>query len=218
MHGSKSSSDKTSSSSIGSIYLTVYNGVMLLACNYIFWMMLYSTVGVSLWNQLQSGRPFMDMFFDTKFHHTLCSNFSKSFSLIGRHLAYIQAATVLEVLHALFGITNSAVLPNLLQVAGRNIVIWIYVIMFGNETVQSHCAFPTMASAWMIADMIRYSYYLVPSFSLIKWFRYTMFYILYPIGASAEFYLIVLSNESMKLSCYYKCLSHLYIALFLPGT
>ena len=60
--------------------------------------------------------------------------------------------------------------------------------------VQTSPIFSTMVFAWCIAEIVRYSTYALALYDVkiypLEWLRYTLFYILYPLGAGSEAYLI----------------------------
>ena len=39
-----------------------------------------------------------------------------------------------------------------------------------------------MLIAWSTAEVTRYSYYIIKNNSTLKWFRYSLFFVLYPAG------------------------------------
>jgi very-long-chain (3R)-3-hydroxyacyl-CoA dehydratase len=60
--------------------------------------------------------------------------------------------------------------------------------------VQSSPFFASMVFAWCTAEIIRYPVYALAQLNIklypLDWLRYTLFYILYPLGAGSEAYLI----------------------------
>lgn len=62
------------------------------------------------------------------------------------------------------------------------------------EQVQSSPIFSTMVFAWCIAEIVRYATYALALYGIklypLEWLRYTLFYVLYPLGAGSEAYLI----------------------------
>ena len=77
-----------------------------------------------------------------------------------------------------------------------------------------------MLFAWSLADIVRYSYFVVmlaaPSVpGWLKWLRYSLFFVLYPVGIGGEWFLMYLAAQvadSTMSAVYYFCL-----ALYLPG-
>ena len=76
-----------------------------------------------------------------------------------------------------------------------NIIVYIFQI------VHTSIQLSTMVLAWSITEIIRYSYYTVSLFNVkigfLTWLRYTLFIVLYPIGAGSE------------LLCIYKAFSEM---------
>lgn len=68
--------------------------------------------------------------------------------------------------------------------------------------VRTSPAFTSMVFAWSIAEMVRYSTYALALFNIklypLEWLRYTLFYVLYPLGAGSEAYLIYRSVPYAK--------------------
>jgi very-long-chain (3R)-3-hydroxyacyl-CoA dehydratase len=62
-------------------------------------------------------------------------------------------------------------------------------------------AFAWMVGAWTVSEITRYSYFTVAAMMAVPrgllWARYTLFYVLYPIGATTEAMMIVLSMDDV---------------------
>ena len=77
-----------------------------------------------------------------------------------------------------------------------------------------------MLFAWSLADVVRYSYFVillagssVPSW--LKWLRYSLFFVLYPVGIGGEWFLMygaARAADATPSAIYYFCL-----ALYVPG-
>jgi very-long-chain (3R)-3-hydroxyacyl-CoA dehydratase len=137
---------------------------------------------------------------------------SKStFARVGTETALVQTFAILEVIHALLGWVRSPLQTTAMQVASRLFLIWGVTEQFESVrprrclclfscnsvlVIQVHTnpLFTSMVLAWSITEIIRYSFYacnllgLEPHFLL--YLRYTTFYVLYPVGASSEAFLI----------------------------
>lgn len=126
--------------------------------------------------------------------------------------AGVQAIAILEVVHALVGLVRAPVLTTAMQVASRLAVIFGVVLMFPSSAACT--AFTTMVVAWGITETIRYPFYWaslsggVPNF--LKWARYNLFIVLYPLGASSEAILIFRALPQAQLL-------HPYYNLFLKA-
>ena len=94
----------------------------------------------------------------------------------------------LEVIHAVLGFVKSNPIPTFFQVTMRAFVF--IAVCDRYKLVQTSIQFPTMVLVWNMSEVIRYSYYAtnligIP-FEVLTWLRYTLFIVLYPIGAGSE--------------------------------
>jgi very-long-chain (3R)-3-hydroxyacyl-CoA dehydratase len=205
-------------SSILPWYLTIYNACMLVAWAWMFLSICVHAIGLPLLDKLRHAQGgWLALLSGTTHWRKALDPFSESFDRVGRPLGYVQAAAAIEILHALFRMTNSSVLINVIQIGARNLLIWVYLLAFGTSEMRHHFAFSSMALAWALADGLRYAFYLFPKNRPLRWARYSMFYLLYPIGAASEFYIVVLAIESRKCPWYMTLLAHLHLLLFFPG-
>jgi very-long-chain (3R)-3-hydroxyacyl-CoA dehydratase len=93
--------------------------------------------------------------------------------------------------------------PTCIQVLVRLFIVGVISIF---PSAQTSVFYSIMATAWAIADIIRYSTYLLESpivngkapFALV-WLRYTLFYILYPIGVAGELGILSASIPDVAL-------------------
>ncbi|MBK9329646.1 MAG: protein tyrosine phosphatase-like domain-containing protein [Sphingobacteriales bacterium] len=121
--------------------------------------------------------------------------------LIGYYIiALFQIYSLAEIVHALKKWHNSSPLYSFLQIGARLFILFFsYVLILSsvfsplpwlNEVVY------VMLTAWCLAEVIRYGYYVMLLFKKeYKWLiklRYTAFIILYPLGAGCECYLLYL--------------------------
>ncbi|KAJ5746578.1 hypothetical protein N7520_011760 [Penicillium odoratum] len=134
---------------------------------------------------------------------------------------YTQTLAVVEILHAALQITRSPVFTTFTQVFARSVQVWAINYAFPAETAPS-VAYPAMLLAWSSADTIRYSYFAImqagyPVPSLLKWARYSLFLILYPIGISSEWWLMYKATTAATnwavLSIFY-----FFLGLYVPGS
>ncbi|XP_072469873.1 very-long-chain (3R)-3-hydroxyacyl-CoA dehydratase 2 [Notamacropus eugenii] len=107
---------------------------------------------------------------------------------IEKPLKFFQTGALLEILHCAIGIVPSSVVLTSFQVMSRVFLIW--AVTHSVKEVQSEDSVLLFVIAWTITEIIRYSFY---TFSLlnhlpyiIKWARYTLFIVLYPMGVSGE--------------------------------
>lgn len=106
----------------------------------------------------------------------------------------------LEVLHAVLGFVKSSPIPTFFQVTMRGFVF--IAICDHYKPVQSSIQFSTMVLVWNMSEVIRYSYYAtnligVP-FKVLTWLRYTLFIVLYPIGAGSELLCMLAALPDIK--------------------
>ncbi|XP_032123648.1 very-long-chain (3R)-3-hydroxyacyl-CoA dehydratase 2 isoform X3 [Sapajus apella] len=92
------------------------------------------------------------------------------------------------VLHCAIGIVPSSVVLTSFQVMSRVFLIW--AVTHSVKEVQTEDSVLLFVIAWTITEIIRYSFYTFSLLNhlpyLIKWARYTLFIVLYPMGVSGE--------------------------------
>ncbi|UJR37889.1 hypothetical protein I4U23_030579 [Adineta vaga] len=122
-----------------------------------------------------------------------------------------QALAILEIIHPLIGFTKGDWLTPLFQFLFRNLILFI-VINF-NRQIQTLPIVPYLLFVWSFVELFRYPYYGIRLLNIdnriITWFRYTLWIILYPLGAFIEGLII------------YKSLNHYhstrYFSMALPN-
>ena len=77
-----------------------------------------------------------------------------------------------------------------------------------------------MVLAWSLADVIRYSYFMIllagssmPGW--LKWLRYSLFFVLYPIGIGGEWFLMYSAAQVAGVT--YSTIYYFCLALYIPG-
>lgn len=107
---------------------------------------------------------------------------------IEKPLKFFQTGALLEVLHCAIGIVPSSVVLTAFQVMSRVFLTW--AVTHSVKEVQSEDSVLLFVIAWTITEIIRYSFYTFSLLNhlpyLIKWARYTLFIVLYPMGVSGE--------------------------------
>ncbi|KAM6461604.1 very-long-chain (3R)-3-hydroxyacyl-CoA dehydratase 2 isoform 1-T1 [Liasis olivaceus] len=102
---------------------------------------------------------------------------------IERPLKFFQTGALLEV-----RIVPSSVVLTAFQIMSRVFLTW--AITHSVKEVQSEDSILLFVVAWTITEIIRYSFYTFSLLNhlpyLIKWARYTLFIILYPMGVTGE--------------------------------
>ena len=76
---------------------------------------------------------------------------------VGQVLKIFQTAAVLEIFHAMFGLVKSNPFITGFQVFSRVFVTWMIVHSFAEAQVCR--GFPLLLIAWIITEVIRYSFY-----------------------------------------------------------
>ena len=125
---------------------------------------------------------------------------------VGGPLKLMLSAALLEVAHAALGLVRAPVAVAFVQVAARLIVLSGYVA-FVPEAQQSW-PFVAMAAAWAAGEVPRYSFYvaglLAPSKEAVpyalRWLRYSLFIVLYPVGIAGEIGSLVYCLKTMRES------------------
>ncbi|XP_070586448.1 very-long-chain (3R)-3-hydroxyacyl-CoA dehydratase 2 isoform X2 [Erythrolamprus reginae] len=110
-------------------------------------------------------------------------SYHKLYHSIEKPLKFFQTGALLEV-----GIVPSSVVLTAFQIMSRVFLTW--GIAHSVKEVQSEDSILLFVVAWTVTEIVRYSFY---TFSLlnhlpyfIKWARYTLFIILYPMGVTGE--------------------------------
>jgi very-long-chain (3R)-3-hydroxyacyl-CoA dehydratase len=98
-----------------------------------------------------------------------------------------QHLAILEIVHAIVGLVRASPVTTGIQVLGRLQVLFIHSKIL--EAQQSSGNLP-MISAWCFVEIVRYLYLALNLIGFapfpLLWLRYSLFYILYPIGVYGE--------------------------------
>jgi len=111
-------------------------------------------------------------------------------------LAVAQGLAIIEVMHAILGIAGSKWLLTLLQVSSRFLVAAILVFMASSFPASgaANCGYVLIAFAWSITELVRCISYITDltkrSNSVVKWLRYSLFFVMYPVGVTGEFLIL----------------------------
>ena len=125
--------------------------------------------------------------------------------LIAQPLQLFQYAAALEVLHCILGFVPSPLFTTFSQVLSRVALVFVSSSF---STARDSLFFTTMIFAWSLTEVIRYSYYalykspLSNSFLVkaLTYLRYTLFYVLYPIGVASELTLVYKAVEHILIN------------------
>ncbi|XP_027322403.3 very-long-chain (3R)-3-hydroxyacyl-CoA dehydratase 3 [Anas platyrhynchos] len=145
-------------------YLIMYNLVQFLGFSWIFVNM---TVRLFILGK--------DSFYDT-------------FHTISDMMYFCQTLALMEVVNALIGLVRSPLIPAIIQVFGRNFIL--FVVLGSLEEMQSKAVVFFVFYFWSIIELFRYPYYMLSCIGIewkpLTWLRYTTWIPLYPLGGLAE--------------------------------
>uniref|UniRef100_UPI0037E70402 very-long-chain (3R)-3-hydroxyacyl-CoA dehydratase isoform X2 n=1 Tax=Semicossyphus pulcher TaxID=241346 RepID=UPI0037E70402 len=195
--------------SLKSGFLFVYNLVQFLGFSWIFVNM---TVRLFIF-----GR---DSLYDT-------------FHTISDVMFFCQILAAVEVLNAAFGVVRTGVIPTLIQVVGRNFILFI---IFGSlEEMHNQPVVFFVFYLWSAIEIFRYPFYMLGCFNTewktLTWLRYTIWIPLYPLGVIAEAVAVIQSisifdqtklfsiplPKSLGTSVSFSYFLHIYLALMFLG-
>lgn len=153
--------------SLRDAYLGAYNGVQLFAWG----VALYHTVLALLQPGVGLAGVFRETYVD---------------------VSIAQALTALETLHAAVGLVKSPVGANMMQFAGRTHCLVATTLL---PELHGTVASAVLVFTWSVSDVVRYAWafsgcVLAKPPRLLTFLRYTLFIILYPLGATAEWALL----------------------------
>lgn len=116
-------------------------------------------------------------------------------------LTYTQTLALLEPLHSLTGLVRAPLFTTVMQVASRFLLVYGVIRPFPQLTTDekfggswAHCS---MVIAWSVTEVVRYAFFAttlqgsVPG--VLKWLRYNLFFVLYPMGIGSECWLVYLA-------------------------
>uniref|UniRef100_A0A3Q2QAE5 Very-long-chain (3R)-3-hydroxyacyl-CoA dehydratase n=1 Tax=Fundulus heteroclitus TaxID=8078 RepID=A0A3Q2QAE5_FUNHE len=111
-----------------------------------------------------------------------------TFHTISDVMFFCQILASVEVLNAAFGVVRSSVTPALIQVVGRNFVLFV---IFGSlEEMHHRPVVFFVFYLWSGIEIFRYPFYMLGCFNTewktLTWLRYTVWIPLYPLGVLAE--------------------------------
>lgn len=101
---------------------------------------------------------------------------------------FCQILASVEVLNAAFGVVKTGVVPTLIQVVGRNFILFI---IFGSlEEMHNKPVVFFVFLLWSAIEIFRYPFYMLAclntEWKTLTWLRYTVWIPLYPLGVLAE--------------------------------
>jgi len=124
-----------------------------------------------------------------------------TYAVCGPATTVVQSFAVFEILHSLAGLVKSPIGTTSAQVFSRLFLVWGITERFGST--RTNPLYASMVFAWSLAEVVRYSFYAASLMDSTPFFllylRYTLFYVLYPVGASSEAFLIYASLPASGL-------------------
>ncbi|KAJ8419191.1 hypothetical protein AAFF_G00006900 [Aldrovandia affinis] len=107
---------------------------------------------------------------------------------ISRTLKFFQTVALIEVIHCAVGMVRTSVIVTGVQVCSRIFMVWF--ITNSIKQIQNEESVVLFLVVWTVTEITRYSFYTfnllnhLPYF--IKWARYNMFIVMYPLGVAGE--------------------------------
>ncbi|KAL3466662.1 tyrosine phosphatase-like protein [Aspergillus heterothallicus] len=133
---------------------------------------------------------------------------------------WTQTVAAIEIMHAVTGITRAPIFTTFTQIFARSVQVWAINYGFPGVTASSP-AYPAMLVAWSTADVVRYLYFVVLLSGItvppIKWLRYSLFLVLYPIGIGSEWWLMYRAT-TVTASVLVTGIFYFFLGLYAPGS
>ncbi|XP_057188355.1 very-long-chain (3R)-3-hydroxyacyl-CoA dehydratase 1 [Triplophysa rosa] len=110
------------------------------------------------------------------------------YKTIARTLKFFQTFALLEIGHCAIGIVRTSVIVTGVQVSSRIFMVWF--ITNSIRQIQNEESVVLFVVVWTLTEITRYSFYTfkllnhLPYF--IKWARYNLFIVMYPLGVIGE--------------------------------
>ncbi|KAG7999462.1 Very-long-chain (3R)-3-hydroxyacyl-CoA dehydratase [Nibea albiflora] len=173
-------------------FLFIYNLVQFLGFSWIFVNM---TVRLFIFGQGEERLLWLKVSHCFSFTDPIISNtpltsdsLYDTFHTISDVMFFCQILAAVEVLNAAFGVVRTSVIPTLIQVVGRNFVLFI---IFGSlEKMHNQPVVFFVFYLWSAIEIFRYPFYMLGCFNTewktLTWLRYTVWIPLYPLGVLAE--------------------------------
>ncbi|KAF8993701.1 tyrosine phosphatase-like protein [Cyathus striatus] len=144
------------------------------------------------------------------------SRATTAYSRIGPQTAFVQSFAILEVIHVLLGWVRSPLPTTVMQISSRLFLVWGIVEQF--PEVRTNPLYASMVLAWSMTEVIRYTFYacslLGVNSGALLYLRYSTFYVLYPLGASSEAFLIYATLPSFSSTLGWKATDYVRAVLF----
>ncbi|KZO92599.1 PTPLA-domain-containing protein [Calocera viscosa TUFC12733] len=203
----KGKPDRSAQPNIVRYYLIAYNVLSYLAWSWIlgrcvyheasgYWAPLSVQLKAQMMSLLRAMNPTAPSLFTPavfnyllpKWLHPLINQASTMYAEMGLEVKIIQTFAILEILHALLGFVKSSVAVTAMQVGSRLVLVWGIADYY--DQAKENPLYASMVLAWSITEVIRYAWYAGNLCNLklpwLTYIRYTFFYVLYPLGAGSE--------------------------------
>ncbi|XP_043277959.1 very-long-chain (3R)-3-hydroxyacyl-CoA dehydratase isoform X2 [Venturia canescens] len=120
---------------------------------------------------------------------------NETYTNVGSAMKFIQLLQFMEVMHPLFGYTKGNAFIALLQIGGRNFIL--FCMIEAEPRMQTKPVIFYVFLVWSLIEIVRYPYYITQLLNVdiapLTWLRYTIWMPLYPFGFLCEG-IIVLRN------------------------
>ncbi|XP_006886713.1 PREDICTED: very-long-chain (3R)-3-hydroxyacyl-[acyl-carrier protein] dehydratase 3 isoform X2 [Elephantulus edwardii] len=133
-------------------------------------------------------------------------SFYDTFHTVADMMYFCQMLAAVETINAAIGVTKSPVMPSLIQLLGRNFILFI---IFGTlEEMQNTAVVFFVFYLWSTIEVFRYPFYMLAcidmDWKVLTWLRYSVWIPLYPLGCLAEAVSVIQSipvfNETGRFS------------------
>jgi very-long-chain (3R)-3-hydroxyacyl-CoA dehydratase len=118
--------------------------------------------------------------------------FSSLSGYVNKYFIATQSLMLLDVVHVLLKLVSGRIITTVLQIVSRIYISWVILPAQDSLTVWNYVMF----TAWSLAEIIRFQYYMRRDNKTMLFLRYNAFIILYPMG--------FLTGEVPLLWKYYK--------------
>ncbi|XP_055983926.1 very-long-chain (3R)-3-hydroxyacyl-CoA dehydratase 3 [Sorex fumeus] len=133
-------------------------------------------------------------------------SFYDTFHSVADMMYFCQMLSLVEPINAAIGVTSSPLLPALIQLLGRNFIL--FFIIGSMDEMQNKAVVFFVFYMWSAIEIFRYPFYMLAcvdmDWKVLTWLRYTVWIPLYPLGCLAEAVAVIQSiplfNESGRFS------------------
>eukprot|EP00468_Gymnochlora_sp_CCMP2014_P006048 CAMPEP_0167761074 /NCGR_PEP_ID=MMETSP0110_2-20121227/11953_1 /TAXON_ID=629695 /ORGANISM="Gymnochlora sp., Strain CCMP2014" /LENGTH=814 /DNA_ID=CAMNT_0007647683 /DNA_START=1116 /DNA_END=3560 /DNA_ORIENTATION=+ len=114
----------------------------------------------------------------------------------GMILVITQGAAALEIVHSALKMTKSPFMQCFMQVMSRLLIV--HGVLYPSKSAQSNWALYPLLAAYCTIEITRYVFYALKQWmkkvpGIVFYPRYSMFYVLYPLGITSELILLLAS-------------------------